>query len=352
LLQIDPYVGGSSRLPGFDRPIKLSANEGAFGPSPKAAEAVRRLASELHRYPDGDSTDLRDAIAAAHGLPAERILCGTGSDEVIGMLVRAYAGASDEVLFTRHAFAMYPIATLAAGATPVTVAEDNLTADVDGLIAGQTERTRVVCLANPNNPTGTFITTNELRRLRRGLRDDILLIIDSAYAEYIQRPDYDDGASLVTAGDNTVMTRTFSKIYGLGAVRLGWAYAPEEVTRVFHRVRTPFNVSAPAQVAGVAALGDPAFRYHARQHNDRMLPWFAERVRQMGLGAPASVANFQLVRFADADAASGASGALAGAGIIARPMAIYGLGECLRITLGMDEEMTKVVDTLAAFTRS
>ncbi|MEQ9350276.1 MAG: histidinol-phosphate transaminase, partial [Alphaproteobacteria bacterium] len=182
LLAIEPYVGGSSRLPGFARPTKLSANESAFGPSPKAAEAVRQLAGELHRYPDGDSTDLRAAIAAGHGVPAEHVLCGTGSDEVIGLLVRAYAGAGDEVLFTRHAFAMYPIATLAAGATPVTVEERDLRADVDALIAGQTERTRIVCLANPNNPTGTYIPADELRRLRRGLRDDVLLIIDSAYA--------------------------------------------------------------------------------------------------------------------------------------------------------------------------
>src|SRR5215813_4853215 len=215
ILDIAPYKGGDSKLPGQQRVIRLASNEGPLGPSPHAIRAYRELAEELHRYPDGGQEELRAAIAAQHGLPAEQIVCGAGSDELISLLVRAYAGPGDEVLHSAYGFLMYPIAAKGAGATPVTAPERDYTADVDALLARVTSRTRVVLLANPNNPTGSLLPAAEVRRLNVGLPEGVLLVIDAAYAEYVDTADYEDGAALAGASDNVVMLRTFSKIYGL-----------------------------------------------------------------------------------------------------------------------------------------
>ena len=354
IMDIAPYVGGESALEGQGRVIKLSSNENAFGPSPLAQAAYTQAAGELHRYPDGGCTALRDAIADLNGLEADRIVCGAGSDEIISLLCQAYAGPGDEVLYSQHGFLMYPISAKAAGAAPVFAQESNLTSDVDALLDKVAENTRLLFLANPNNPTGTYLSGDDLWRLRRGLRDDIILVIDAAYAEYATRDDYSPGIDLVDGGGNVVMTRTFSKIYGLGGVRLGWAYCPAGIADVLNRIRGPFNVSTPAMEAGLAALSDDEFIDKARAHNDTWLAWTREQVLGLGLEAPASSGNFLLVQFPskpgqNAAKAEAADAFLMDRGIIVRRMAAYGLDDCLRITIGLEDEMRAAVGALKEF---
>ena len=351
ILDIEPYKGGESAVPGIDRVIKLSSNETPLGASPRVIAAIRSFAGEAHRYPDGECRALREALARHHGLDAERIVCGAGSDELISLLTRAYVGAGDEVLFSAHGFLMYPIATRTVGGTPVEAPEKNLTADVDALLARVTPRTRIVFLANPNNPTGSFLSRDEVARLHAGLPESVLLVIDAAYAEYVMRNDYSSGVELVERGGNVVMTRTFSKIYGLAGLRLGWAYCPAAVADALNRVRNPFNVGNSAQAAGVAALADVAHVDAARSHNDIWLPWLTRELTALGLEVAPSVCNFVLVRFPDKAGrdADAANGFLGRRGIIPRKMGAYKLGHSLRITIGREDEMRAVVSALAEF---
>ena len=349
IMDIAPYKGGDWQLSGHQRVIRLASNEGALGPSPQAVRAYRDLAGDLHRYPDGAHAALRAAIAAQHGLPAENIVCGAGSDELIGLLVRAYAGPGDEVLHSQYGFLMYAIAAKGAGATPVAAPERDCTADVGAMLDRVTARTRLVFLANPNNPTGSLLPAAAVRRLHAGLPKEVLLVIDSAYAEYVGEADYEDGSALVAAHDNVVMLRTFSKIYGLAALRLGWAFCPPAVADVLNRLRGPFNTNAPAQAAALAALADRAHVAAAKAHNDKWLPWFRERVTAAGFTALPSAGNFVLVRFGGAPAADAAATFLNSRGILPRQMGPYGLGDCLRITIGTADEMPIVAEALAAF---
>lgn len=350
ILDIVPYKGGESTVAGVERIIKLSSNESPLGPSPRAVAAYQALAASLHRYPDGASAALTKALARHHGLKPEGIVCGNGSDELIGNLVQAFAGPGDEVLYSRHGFLMYPLSAMAHGATPVAAPETDLTASVDTMLALVTPKTRVVFLANPNNPTGTYLPEREVRRLRQGLRPDILLVIDAAYAEYVSRNDYTPGVELVEAGENTVMTRTFSKIYGLAALRVGWLYAPPAIAEALHRIRGAFNVNAPAQVAAVAALADVSHTDAARTHNDIWLPWLSREIAGLGLTVVPSVGNFILIRFGKApkDAAA-ADRFLSGRGVLLRAMGAYHLGDCLRATIGTEAENRALVDGLKAF---
>lgn len=351
IMDIKPYVGGESSVEGAARVIKLSSNEGALGPSPKAIAALEAMAGEMHRYPDGGATTLRKALAARWGVDGDRIVCGAGSDELLGLLCRAYAGPGDEVLYSAHGFLMYAIAAKSCGATPVTAPETDLTANVDALLAAVTAKTKIVFLANPNNPTGTYLPAEEVRRLRAGLRADILLVIDAAYAEFVSKNDYTPGIELVDAGSNTVMCRTFSKIYALGGLRLGWAYCPANIADVLNRVRGPFNVGSAALAAGEAALADGAYMELCKGHNDYWLDWTAAELGKLGLTVIPSVCNFVLVRFPQQDGrdAVAADRYMRSRGIIVRAMGGYGLGDCLRITIGTGEENQAVVATLAEF---
>ncbi|CDL01380.1 histidinol-phosphate aminotransferase [Magnetospirillum gryphiswaldense MSR-1 v2] len=354
IMDIRPYVGGESALEGVSRVIKLSSNEGALGPSPKAMEAFRAQAADMHRYPDGGATRLRAALAARWGVDAERIVCGAGSDELLGMLCRAYAGPGDEVLYSAHGFLMYAIAAKSCGATPVTAPEVDLTASVDNLLAAVTPRTKILFLANPNNPTGTYLSADEVARLRAGLRPDILLVIDAAYAEFVSKNDYTPGIELVDGSDNTVMCRTFSKIFALGGLRLGWAYCPPGIADVLNRVRNPFNVAAPSLAAGVAALEDTAFADLTKTHNDYWLPWMQAELAKLGLPTTQSVCNFVLVQFPKEEGrtAQAADACLRAQGIITRAMGGYGLPDWLRITVGTGEENQMVIAAIAAFQAS
>ncbi len=351
IMDIAPYVGGESAVAGAARVIKLSSNENAFGPSPKAVEAFRAMAPEMHRYPDGGAAALRRALAARWKLDAERIVCGAGSDELIALLTRAYLGPGDEALYSEHEFLMYPIATLAAGATPVKVPETDLTASVDALLAAVTAKTKMVFVANPNNPTGTYLPAAEMRRLRDRLPAGALLVIDAAYAEFVTKADYADGSELVEADGNVVVLRTFSKIYGLGGLRLGWGYFPVHVADVLNRLRGPFNVSSAALAAGEAALGDADFVERVRAHTEQWRQWTAAEVQKLGLAVTPGVGNFLLIHFPrdkGRDAAA-ADAHLKSRGVIVRRMERYGLGHCLRATIGREDEMRAFIAALSEF---
>ena len=352
VLDIAPYVGGESTAPGANRVIKLSSNENPLGPSPKAFDAYLDAVKGLALYPDGGHFGLRRAIAEVHGLEAERIVCGAGSDELIALLCKAYAGANkggagDEVLYTQHGFLMYKLSALAAGATPVTAPERDLTADVDALIAALTERTRLVFVANPNNPTGTMIGDAALARLADALPPHALLVLDAAYAEYVRVPGHDGGIGLVRGRDNVVMTRTFSKIHGLASLRLGWAYAPAHVIDVLNRVRGPFNVTSPALAAGEAAIRDVTYVEHCAVTNEVWRDWLTKEIRAAGFGVTPSHGNFILVDTGGRAAAADAH--LKSRGLIVRRMDGYGLPGHLRVTIGDEEGCRAVADALRGF---
>lgn len=349
IFAVEPYVGGESKIPGVNRIVKLSSNEGAFGPPPGAIEAIRAMAAEAHRYPDGGAKAIREAIGARFGLDPARIVVGNGSDELLALLILAYGGEGTEIVMSAHGFLMYEITGRWAGCQIVKVPEKYLTTDVDGMLAAIGPRTRLVFLANPNNPTGSILPQSEVERLRAGLREDILLVLDSAYAEYVTRPDYDAGAKLVDATGNTVMTRTFSKIFGMGGMRLGWAYAPAPIIDVLGRVRGPFNVNAAAMAAGVAALAEKGWIETSVAHNTEWRAKVAAALTAAGIKVWPSEGNFLLVDFGSAPKAQAANDAMKQRGLIVRAMGGYGLPQCLRITIGTAEECTMVIEALTAF---
>lgn len=350
ILGIEPYKPGLSKTRPGARVIKLSSNESPMGASPKAIEAYIQAATKLQRYPEGTAAVLREAIGEVYGLDSNRIICGAGSDEIIAMLCHAYAGPGDEVLYTEYGFLMYPIYARIAGATPIIAKEKNLKADVDSLLSAVTSKTKIVFIANPNNPTGSYIPRDELIRLRKGLPDNVLLVIDGAYAEYVSENDYTSGEDLVDMGENTVMTRTFSKIYGLASLRVGWAYCPQPIVDILNRVRGPFNVSTPSILAASAAVRDIEFTKNAKEHNDRALPWLKNKMEKCGLKVYPSVANFILVEFPDGlKNANNADDYLMERGLIGRKVASYGLPKCLRFSIGLDEENKALADAVSEF---
>ncbi|MEM8800531.1 MAG: histidinol-phosphate transaminase [Pseudomonadota bacterium] len=348
---IPVYVPGKAITATGAPAIKLSANESAIGPSPLAVEAYRQAALDMHRYPEGSCPELRQKIGTTYDLPPDQIICGAGSDELLNMIAMAFAGPGDDVLYMRHGFMVYPIAARKVGANAIEVPDQNYTADVEALLDHVTDRTKVVFLANPNNPTGTYISSQQVDRLKQGLPDHVVLVIDSAYAEYVDAPDYSDGIDLVARSENVIMTRTFSKIYGLASARLGWAYAPKPIIDALHKVRAPFNVSEPAHAAGIAALSDVDFLEKAKAHNDLWLGWLTDEVKALGLHVVPSVANFILVEFPSEGpvTAETANKALQGAGYTVRWLPGQGLPNCLRISVGLEEENLGVIAALKAF---
>ena len=347
VLKIQAYVPGKSSAPGVAKVFKLSSNETPLGASPKAIAAYNQVGKHLEDYPDGAATELREAIGRTYGLDPARIVCGAGSDDLLNLLARAYLADGDEAIHTTHGFLVYPIATLGAGATPVVAAEKEYTADVDSILAHVTPRTKIVFLANPNNPTGTYIPFDEVKRLHAGLPKHVLFVIDAAYAEYVKRNDYESGIELVATSENVVMTRTFSKIYGLAALRLGWLYGPAHVVDAVNRIRGPFNVNAPSIAAGVAALADVAHVERAREHNEKWLGWLTDEIRKLGLKVTPSVGNFILIHFPDAKTAKDADARLTARGLVLRAVGAYHLPNALRMSVGTEEANRGVVATLA-----
>ena len=351
VLDIQAYVPGKSSAPGAAKVFKLSSNETPLGPSPRAIAAYKAVGAHLEDYPDGSAGDLREAIGRAFGLDPDRIVCGAGSDDLLNLLARAYLADGDEAIHTRHGFLVYPIATLGAGARPVEVPETDYTADVDAILRAVTNKTKIVFLANPNNPTGTCLSFDEIKRLHRGLPPNVLFVIDAAYSEYVRRNDYEAGIELVATNDNVVMTRTFSKIHGLAALRLGWMFGPAHVVDAVNRIRGPFNVNSAAIAAGIAAIEDVAHQEMAREHNTRWLGWLYAEIGKLGLKVTPSVANFLLIHFPETKGrtAKDADAFLTARGLILRQVGAYKLPHALRMTVGSEEANRLVVAALKEF---
>ena len=355
VMEIQAYKPGSDKANPNVKLHKLSSNETPLGASPAAIDAYEQASKNLEIYPDGSSTKLREAIAQAHGLNADNILCSNGSDELLGLLANIYLSPGDEGIFTEHGFLVYKIQILAAGGVPVIVPETDLRASVDAILDAVTERTKIVFLANPNNPTGTYISDSEVRRLQENLPPDVLLVIDAAYAEYVRRNDYASGIELVSSNQNVVMTRTFSKIYGLAALRIGWMFAPTHVVDAVNRVRGPFNVNAAAIAAGTAAIQDRAHLDAAIAHNEQWLPKLTDALANIGLSVTPSVGNFVLIHFPAGDTpktATAANDYLIDRGFVLRMVGAYGLPNALRMTIGTEEANLGVINALTSFMKS
>ena len=347
IMNITLYQGGASTVEGQANVLKLSSNENPFGPSDKAKEAFSRAVHDLHRYPSTDHASLRTALGEVYGLDPARVICGNGSGEILHLLAQAYAGRTDEIIYTEHGFAMYRIYALSCSAKPVEVKERNRVVDVDAILAACTKKTKLVYIANPANPTGTMIAASEIARLADGLPPQALLVLDGAYAEFVEN--YDAGLALIEARENVFMTRTFSKIYGLGGLRIGWGYGPQAVIDVLNRIRGPFNLSAGALAAAEAAVRDTAYFEKCRSDNARWREWLAQALMELGVPSDTSKANFILARFASEEEAVACNDYLQSQGIIVRNPKSYGFPDCLRITVGDESACRRVVHAVAQF---
>lgn len=352
VMAIEAYVPGkSSAAPGVTKIHKLSSNETPLGPSPSAKAAYEKVAGSLELYPDGAATKLREAIGRKYGLDPARLICGNGSDDLLHLVTSAYMGPDDEGIYSEFGFLVYKIAILAAGGKPVIAPEKDFRTDVDAILARVTPKTKIVFLANPNNPTGTYISHEEVKRLHAGLPRHVLLVLDAAYAEYVRRNDYSAGVDLVSENENVLMTRTFSKIHGLAALRVGWAYGPEGVIDAMNRIRGPFNLNSAAIDAGIAAIEDAAHMEEAVRFNEKWLGALADQLSALGLKVTPSVGNFLLVHFPQeaGKAAKDADAFLQSRGIIVRRMEAYGIAGALRISVGSEEANGLLVAALKEF---
>ncbi len=348
ILKIAPYTPGKSQAAPGVTAIKLSANESPLGASPAAIAALAEAGKTPEIYPEGSSRVLREALGEVHGLDPARIACGNGSDDLLHLLAQCYLGERDSAVMSRHGFNVYPIVTMGASAEIIMAPERDYRADVHALLAAVTPNTRMLFLANPNNPTGTYLGGAELERLQAGLRPDILFVLDSAYAEYVTARDYDVGIGLVNGAENVVMVRTFSKM-GLAAARIGWMYAPAHVVDVVNRIRGPFNVNRPAQFAGAAAARDTEFTQRLRDYNRQWRDWLTKALNGNVIRVIPSQGNFILVLFEDAATAYAAFEALLAKGLIVREIGVYGIDNGLRISIGPEAAMRLLVETLKAF---
>ena len=348
ILRITPYVPGKSAAAAGAIAVKLSANESPLGASPRALEALAAAAQHPDVYPEGTSRLLREALGEVHGLDPDRIVCGNGSDDLLHLLAQIYLGEGDDAVMSRHGFNVYPIITMGASAKIVMAPERDYRADVDALLDAVTERTRIVFLANPNNPTGTYLPAEDVERLHAGLRPDILLVIDSAYAEYVTAGDYSVGIDLVNRADNVVMVRTFSKM-GLAAARVGWMYAPAAIVDAVNRIRGPFNVNTMGQQAAAAAARDTAFTTTLRHYNAHWRDWLSRALDGNAIRVVPSEANFILALFEDKATAAAAFQALFDEGLIVREIGVYGIENGLRISIGPEAAMRRLADVLKSF---
>ena len=348
ILDIAPYVPGKSGS-NAAKIYKLSSNESPLGASPRAVSAYQAQAHNLALYPDGGAIDLKAALANRYGLKAENIVCGAGSDELLEFIAQAYLAPGDEAIYSQYGFLVYPIVISANGAKAVVAPEQDLHSNVDAILSRVTPKTKIVFLANPNNPTGTYLPFGEVKRLHQGLPKSVLLVLDAAYAEYVTRNDYEAGIALVSEAENVVMTRTFSKIHGLAGLRIGWMFCPAHVADVVNRIRGPFNLSSPAIAAGVAAIEDIGFMDAAIAHNEKWLAWLKGEIEKLGLQVTPSVGNFLLIHFGAEKTAAAADAYLSERGLILRRVNAYGLPNALRLSVGDEAANILFVKALTDF---
>ncbi len=349
ILDIAPYVGGKSKIEGVAEPMKLSSNENALGAGQKARDAYQAAVGNIHIYPDGRASKLRDAVADHHGLEPERLIFGNGSDEVFALLNQTYLQPSDNIVTGQYGFLAYRISALANQASVKLAPEPGFKAEVDAILEQVDDRTRIVYISSPSNPTGSYNTAEETRRLHAALPSNVLLVIDEAYAEFVTAPDWETSFPLAREADNVIVTRTFSKIHGLGGLRIGFGYAPLKVAEAVDRIRLPFNVSVPGLEAAVAALGDEAHQKASRDLVETWRPRMTQAIKGFGFEVFPSAGNFVLVRFPDAIRCAAANDYLHTKGIIVRPVGGYGLHDCLRVTIGTDDQNRAVLDALSEF---
>lgn len=350
LSEIENYKPGKAKIGDKKAAIKLSSNENALGSSPKAINAFTNHVGEIMRYADGSCSILREALAAKNNVDANRIVCGAGSDEILAFLTSAFAGIDDEIIYSEHGFLMYPISAKRVGARAIKVKEQNLKADITAILSAITNKTKIIFIANPNNPTGSYLTKSEIDHLINSTPKNILIVLDHAYEEFVDADDYPNAIDLVNQHENVVVTRTFSKIYGLASLRIGWCYSSLGIAEILNKIRGPFNVGGPAQVAAAAALADEDFFQKSKNHNKKWLEvFFTELAGNNKIKAHPSIANFILLDFGSVESCQKANLALLDEGIILREMQAYGLENCLRMTIGTEEENLKVLKILRNF---
>ena len=351
VLELPEYVPGDRELKGIAEPIKLSSNESTLGPSPQALKAYADAETQLHRYPDPDQNELRDALAEHFGLAVNQLICGNGSAELIQILIHAYVGEGDEVLLSEYGFPLYRIFAISQGASVTLSSEVDCVTSVDSLLECVTPKTKLVAIANPNNPTGTYLSGSEVRRLHANLPEHVLLLLDEAYAEYVTAEDFESGLKWADETENVVVARTFSKLYGLAALRIGWMLAPQRVFQTMQRFRITFNTNGPALATAVAALHDVEYTKEVQQHNHLWRKRMTEELEAQGLNVIPSMANFLLIQFLDEPKSNSeaAANALKCNGIIPRPVSAGSPPNCIRITIGKSEENQAVLHTLKQF---
>ncbi len=349
ILEISPYVPGKAKAQGFEKPLKLSANENPLGCSPAAQQAYQAAANQLSLYPDPRATILREAIARRHRLNAKGLIFGIGSDEIFTLLCQTFCEPGDNVVQFEFGFFAYRIAGRAAGAQMRFAPEGDLRRGVDRLLAEVDERTRVIFLDNPGNPNGALVPAAEVRRLHAALPPHVILVLDGAYAEFVTGADYEDGVALARETSNVITTRTFSKLHGLAGLRVGWAYGPEALIDAMDRIRAPFNTSVPGQLACAEAVFDEDFQKRSVELVERWRPWLEQQIGGLGFETYPSFANFVLVRFPETPGRSAGhvEAHLASRGVLVRALANYGLPDFLRITVGTEEQNRQLIDALA-----
>ncbi|MDB5438470.1 MAG: histidinol-phosphate aminotransferase, chloroplastic-like [Caulobacteraceae bacterium] len=351
ILDIAPYVPGKAGAKGVINPVKLSANENPLGCSPKAKAAYIAAAERLFLYPDGRANSLREAVSRTYGLEPERLIFGCGSDEVFEDLCQTYLEPGDNIVQGEHGFLAYAVFAKACQAEVRYAPQTNLRPTAQAVLDQVDERTRIIFLDNPSNPTGAIMLGEEVEALHAGLPPNVILVLDGAYSEFADDPGFDGGFDLARRSNNVVVTRTFSKLHGLAAARVGWGYCPAEMVEAMDRIRQPFNLTIAGMEAAIAALSDVEFQQRSIELVRSSRLWLTQQLGGIGLEVAPSQANFVLVRFPDTPGrtANEAEAFLASHGLIVRGVAAYGLPEYLRITIGLEEQNRAVVETLGAF---
>ncbi len=348
---INLYTGGVSKISGLENIIKLSSNESPFGPSAKVAEAYKKSSNKLSRYPELTAESLQTIIAKKHNLNPDQIICGTGSDEILIFTVLTFCSPGDEVIHAEHGFEMYPIMTKYAGAESILASEIDYKINIESVVNKITDSTKIIFIANPNNPTSTYLNRKELRSLLNLVPKRIVVVIDAAYAEFVDAQDYDKSFDLANEFENVLITRTFSKAYSLAGLRLGWGYGSKNLIDLLKKIRPPFNLPPGAIAAGIAALDDDQHLQKVVDHNSSVKSWFIKELNQLGFKAFETQTNFVFVIIPEKGKqnAGNVNNFLLSRGIAVRYLLSYGLKNAIRITLGTKTELNQTLNALKEF---